>query len=353
MIPRTIDCGPWTGIGLDLQHWSGMIAAAVACLLTSVTTAVAQDDDVCARLEAQLDQFVSAAPRQDATSRFDDTIAEHRYRIGLLREELSHLDCSTGSVIVLGSRTRKVCKRMRKDLEREEALLQAALEGRQGDLSGDNSLAKQRILAALNANDCSASDGVIIRDTLGVEGDEELVADPDKLYRTVCVRMCDGYYYPISFGTTPDQFERDAYQCSRTCPGADVDLFFHSVPDQESEQMVSIGDQTPYRTLPNAFAYRRSGSFGGSDCSCDVQPLSNGTIEAAPGSSRSVVIIDPNKKEGDAANDTREGDTVVEEDQTPARDIDPERRIRVVGPKFLPDQSEAIDLRAPVPNATR
>ncbi len=218
--------------GLELQHWSGMIAAALACVLGTTTASVGQDGDVCARLEAQLEQFVSAVPRDDATSRFDDIVAEHRYRIGLLREELGHLDCSTGSVIVLGSRTREVCKRMRKDLQREEKLLQTALDQRQGDLSGDNSLAKQRILAALDANGCSASDGIIIRDTLGVEGDQELVADPDKLYRTVCVRMCDGYYYPISFGTTPDQFGRDASQCMRTCPGADVDLFFHSVPKE-------------------------------------------------------------------------------------------------------------------------
>ncbi|MEM9107335.1 MAG: DUF2865 domain-containing protein [Pseudomonadota bacterium] len=329
-----------------------MIAAVMAFVLATATTAVGQDGDVCARLEAQLDQFVSAVPTEDATSRFDDIVAEHRYRIGLLREELSHLDCSTGSVIVLGSRTRQVCKRMRADLEFEETQLQTALEQRQGDLSGDNSLAKQRILAALDANGCGASDGIIIRDTLGVEGDEELVVDPYKLYRTVCVRMCDGYYYPISFGTTPDQFGRDATQCTRTCPGADVDLFFHSVPDQESEEMVSVVGQTPYRNLPNAFAYRRSGSFGGTNCSCDEQPLSNGTIDAAPGSSRSVVIIDPDRKNTDANSARGNEDELAEEDKTPVREIDPERRIRVVGPEFLPDQSEAIDLQAPVPNAT-
>jgi hypothetical protein len=347
---------------VGLQHWSVISAATVIAVLTSVTAAVGQDSTVCARLEAQLDQFVSAVPREDTTSRFDQVIADHRYTIGNLREELSRLDCTTGSVMVLGSRTRSVCERMREDLAYEEAELQIALERRRSEITGDSSLAKQRILAALDANGCSAADGIIIRDTLGVEGDEELLIDPDKMYRTVCVRLCDGYYYPISFGTTPDLFDRDAAQCTRTCPGAEVDLFFHSVPDQESEEMVSVVDQTPYRSLPNAFAYRRSGSFGGTGCSCDVKPPSNGSIVAAPGSSRSVVIIDPTRKGGSSRSiidgNAADTDAVQQADQPaveelPTREIDPTQRIRVVGPKFLPDQSEAIDLRAPVPNATR
>ena len=332
-----------------------MTATAVTCVLATASTAVGQTTAVCARLQAQLDQFVSAVPRADTASRFDAAIAEHRYTIGVLREELGELECTAGSVIVLGSKTSRVCKRMREDLSRENAQLQRALKQRKGDLSGDNSLAKQRILAALNANDCSASDGVIIRDTLGVEGDEELMIDPDKLYRTVCVRMCDGFYYPIAFGATPEQFERDASQCIRTCPGAAVELFFHSVPDQESEEMISIIDQTPYRSLPNAFAYRRSGSFGRANCSCDEKPPSTGTIDAAPGSSRSVVIIDPNGKnamsvlvDGKSAG----GDAAAEDSGPPAREVDPEQRIRVVGPKFLPDQSEALDLQVPVPGAS-
>src|SRR5690606_29512315 len=28
-------------------------------------------------------------------------------------------------------------------------------------------------------------------------------------YRTVCVRLCDGFFFPISFATTPDRFGAD------------------------------------------------------------------------------------------------------------------------------------------------
>ena len=321
---------------------------------------------MCARLEAQLDQFNNTIPRQDIATRFDGVIADYEENIEAVRIELDRLKCSAGSVIVLGSQDRSDCQILQADLKREEAQLQIALDQRRSELNGDNSLAKQRILAALDANGCSAADGVIIRDTLGVEGDEDLIADPNRPYRTICVRMCDGYYYPISFSSTPDQFGRDAAQCARTCPGAEVDLFFHSVPDEESEEMVSVADQTPYRSLPNAFAYRRKASFAGSQCSCDEKLPSSGGIAVAPGSSRSVVIIDPTKRGGPSqsiidgsekpATDGQQSDeeqiVASDEDQTPAREIDPEKRVRVIGPKFLPDRSEAIDLRAPVPKTT-
>ncbi len=87
----------------------------------------------------------------------------------------------------------------------------------------------------------------------------------------------------------------------------------------------------------------------------------------APGSSRSVVIIDPKRRGGPSQSIIDGNQKALEEmeqpvgeqetgsisDGPPAREIDPERRVRVIGPKFLPDQSEAIDLRAPVPSATR
>ena len=36
-------------------------------------------------------------------------------------------------------------------------------------------------------------------------------------HRTVCVRMCDGYFWPISFATTDDNFEQDQSVCENSC----------------------------------------------------------------------------------------------------------------------------------------
>src|SRR6185369_3937727 len=34
-------------------------------------------------------------------------------------------------------------------------------------------------------------------------------------YRTLCVRLCDGFYFPISFATTRGQLADDARKCER------------------------------------------------------------------------------------------------------------------------------------------
>ena len=58
---------------------------------------------------------------------------------------------------------------------------------------------------------------------------------PYATYRTLCVRQCDGYYFPISFSTLPNHFERDAELCQSKC-AAPVDLYYH----QNNERIVQM-----------------------------------------------------------------------------------------------------------------
>ena len=48
-------------------------------------------------------------------------------------------------------------------------------------------------------------------------------------YRTLCVRLCDGYYFPISFSATRDRFARDAKTCETSC-GGQARLFVYRNP---------------------------------------------------------------------------------------------------------------------------
>lgn len=82
-------------------------------------------------------------------------------------------------------------------------------------------------------------------------------------YRTMCVRHCDGYYFPMSFSTTRDRFGDDAAVCARMCPEAEVALYFHA-SGVEPADMVSI-DGAAYSDLPAAFRYREHFDPG---CSC-------------------------------------------------------------------------------------
>ncbi|NBN78313.1 DUF2865 domain-containing protein [Microvirga tunisiensis] len=102
-------------------------------------------------------------------------------------------------------------------------------------------------------------------------------------FRTLCVRTCDGYFFPISFSTTSDQFPQDAQVCSSMCPAAQTELFIYRNPGGEPEDMVSLAG-VAYKELPNAFRHRKEYVEG---CSCQARQQEAG----ASGRSLSLVPI--------------------------------------------------------------
>lgn len=87
---------------------------------------------------------------------------------------------------------------------------------------------------------------------------------PFATYRTVCVRLCDGFFFPVSFSTLPNHFSRDADQCQSRC-AAPVELYYHQNPGGDIRQAVSARAQTPYTSLKTAFKYTKEYVQG---CSC-------------------------------------------------------------------------------------
>ncbi len=78
------------------------------------------------------------------------------------------------------------------------------------------------------------------------------------------MRLCDGYYFPISFATLQNHFQRDQDACQSRC-AAPVELYYHQNPGGAVEQMVSFKSQAPYSSLKSAFKYRQQMVPG---CSC-------------------------------------------------------------------------------------
>jgi len=106
--------------------------------------------------------------------------------------------------------------------------------------------------------------------------------------RTVCVRLSDGYFWPISYSTLPDFVGNDAQQCQAMCPNTPVDLYFYDNPGQEPEQMRNMSG-SPYTALPTAFAYRNQ--FDKS-ASCTVAPRSDGTVTVATADQGGRTMLD-------------------------------------------------------------
>jgi hypothetical protein len=86
-------------------------------------------------------------------------------------------------------------------------------------------------------------------------------------YRTLCVRLCDGFYWPMSHSTIRARFSRDAKQCENGCPGRSQ-LFVQPSGSEDVEGMVDLKG-TPYTQLKNARRYRTEYV---QDCTCRGNP---------------------------------------------------------------------------------
>ncbi len=89
-----------------------------------------------------------------------------------------------------------------------------------------------------------------------------------KSYRTMCVRTCDGFFFPVSFATGKGQFKKDERVCKSSC-GAPAKLYYYPNPGAEIEDMVSYRGNKKYKKLKYAFLYKTK--FVAS-CRCKPEP---------------------------------------------------------------------------------
>ncbi len=100
--------------------------------------------------------------------------------------------------------------------------------------------------------------------------------DPGGRYRSVCVRMCDGFFFPISHATYASHLSDDASMCQSNC-AAPAELYVYHNPGGDISQAISLNGAA-YAALPNAFRYRKEYVKG---CSCKEAEYSPTEIEAS------------------------------------------------------------------------
>ncbi|AHB48451.1 hypothetical protein W911_08680 [Hyphomicrobium nitrativorans NL23] len=104
------------------------------------------------------------------------------------------------------------------------------------------------------------------QESSGTAGRSGFGSLPYATYRTVCVRLCDGYYFPVSFSTLPNHFQRDEDVCQSRC-ASPAALYYHQNPGAGMEQAVAASTNEAYSQLKTAFRYRKEYVKG---CSCKV-----------------------------------------------------------------------------------
>jgi hypothetical protein len=235
---------------------------------------------ICLRLESQLaliDRGPSADPgKADQIKRLEDAAGRQQADLDRLGQQSQRMGCSGGGFFSLFSGQSPQCgplnnqiQQVRANLDRYLGELQR-LQGNSGEREGQ----RRGVLAALGQNDCgpqyrqfaNTGPGGFFENLFG-GGNTNLSGPGAPLagtYRTLCVRTCDGYYFPISYSTVPGKFADDERLCQRLCPATEAVLFSHRNPGEDVAHAVSASGKV-YTDLPNAFSYRKQYNAA---CSC-------------------------------------------------------------------------------------
>jgi hypothetical protein len=286
--------------------------AALVSLLTGTAAAQAPPQglpqgqmQVCIRLEAELARIDRPSTDASEQRRFEDAIARQQAELDRTIAQAQRLGCArANNFFLFGMPERpRQCDQLERQIERQQQGLDRMMSdlGRlRGPQGSDRDFQRRQLLVALSQNNCGAQyraavpqqaarprPGNFLEQLFGRPGDfqdDEPVMEPPPdamgpamvgTYRTLCVRTCDGFYFPISFSATPVKFGEDERICKAQCPASEVMLFAHRNPGEDVSQAVSADGQQRYSKLPNAFKYRQS-----FDPACSCKPAGQSWAEA-------------------------------------------------------------------------
>jgi hypothetical protein len=342
-------------------------AAAAIALATSAGALAQSSNPVCQRLEAQLtavDRGNSDPGRAEQIKRAEDALNRQQFEVDRLVAQSRRSSCESSGFFSIFSSPPPECGGLTRQIGQQRLTLermQVQLEQLNGGTT-QRAAQRQSLLISLGENNCgpqyrsaaaAAQQGGFLDRLFGNNGGLSS-SQPGQMggtYRTICVRTCDGFYYPVSYATTPDRFRDDEQTCQRTCPAAEVALYTYHNPGEEVAQAVALNGRL-YTELPTAFQYRKALT---PSCSCrrageswaDALKTSGPDATVAPGD---VVVTEQNAKRLSQPRIGADGKPIRPElrgnvgtapqaapAQAPAGETDPTKRsVRTVGPTFIP-----------------
>lgn len=263
----------------------GLLVA--AALPAGAASAWAQQGSTCAQLEASLASLDRGA----------DSWASRQAQASKLRADLDRYsaqarnmgcDAPRGFLIFQGPPRPPQCDQIDDQISR----LRSSIAGLERGGSSNQAGQRRALILALAQNNCGAQYSAAVRATAPaqpqrprnfleaifgapVQSDSDegapdvdlnAVAPATKSSgggsRTVCVRMCDGYYFPLSRSSNSSRYVSEDGLCKKLCPNADTQLF--TLSGEDIRNAYSISGQS-YMSTPNALRYRKELV---SSCSC-------------------------------------------------------------------------------------
>jgi hypothetical protein len=239
-----------------------MVGAHLLLSLVSSASAVTAD---CERLRRAIADSSRSAPN----AQYQAAAERQRAEIDRTVAYAQQIGCNNKKFLFFGSDPPAQCGQIRAQIGRMRANLED-LQARAGGGPGG----RGEMIARYNAqctNQQSQPSGII--DALfgqPKQGDvEEQPLSPDGVEpersatptgearaggKAVCVRSCDGAFFPISYSASSGRLDLLSEMCRALCPNAEVTLYTYPVTG-EIEQAVSINGAR-YMDSPTALRYR-------------------------------------------------------------------------------------------------
>ena len=331
---------------------------------------------MCPRLEAQLasiDRGGLDPAKDEQIRRYQDSAARQQAELDRVTVQAKRMGCESSGFFSLFNGQNAQCTPVNNQIQQMRANLDQITTNlerlRSGGLGGSERESQRRsVILALAQNNCGpqyaaaaqqqqqGGPGNFLNNLFGGNNNYSPVPPdagaPSGTYRTVCVRACDGGYFPISFATVPGRFADDEKACKALCPATEANLYAYRNPGEDMNQAVSISGQT-YTSSPNAFKFR---SEFNPSCACKAagqtwsDALKNIDDKAAAQQQGDIIVTDESaKKMSQPQSKTpvsgKKGTAAAPDPaSTPAAPNTPatsdassdNKQIRTVGPTFIP-----------------
>ena len=343
---------------------------------------------MCVRLEGQLaalDRGGGGDPaREEQIRRYQDSQTRQQAELDRVTMQAKRMGCDSSGFFSLFGGQQAQCgpvntqiQQMRANLDQITSNLERLRGGGPGGVSPERDSQRRSVLLALAQNNCgpqyanaaqSQGGGNFLSNLFGGNsaGNPQAVPPSDLgpqsqsgTFRTVCVRTCDGAYFPISFATVPARFPDDERTCKALCPAAEAVLYAHRNPGEDMNSAVSISGQ-PYTALPAAFKFRSEFT---PSCSCKAagqtwaDALKSADDKAAAEQQGDIIVTEESAKKmqqqrlnkGTPASAKKGATPAPTTAAAPAATVPADtgttansdnKPIRSVGPTFLPQQQK-------------
>ena len=222
---------------------------AACAALGSVLVADVAHAQSCTALKAE---YAKAQRADRHSQRYAAALQRQRAQMGRVEDLLRRHSCRVRS-----DRTCRTLRSSYREMERNRKRLQAGLR----KVAGPGKRRKLRARIARACGPAKRTKPAAAREASAVvRSDRETTRrwkSPRGTFSTLCVRMCDGFAFPVSLSTTPKGFGADAQACPALCPGTATRLYARRLK-QGLDDARDVETGAKYGSLPTAFRFREA-----------------------------------------------------------------------------------------------